>query len=125
MKRFFESLAKHTMNIINLKKKKMKLLTKEQQKSYQKTKTCYICKEKMKDKNYPKVNYHCHYTGKYRGAAHSIHNLKYSATKKLHNGSNYNYHFIIKELPLHNGPNYNSHFIIKELAEEFEKQLLV
>ena len=125
MKRFCEFSAKHTMNIINLKKKKVELLTKKQQKSYQKTKTYYICKEKMKDKNYPKVNYHCHYTGKYRGAAHSIHNLKYSATKKLHNGSNYNYHFIIKELPLHNGPNYNSHFIIKELAEEFEKQLLV
>ena len=32
---------------------------------------------------------------------HSIHNLKYSAPKKIsiafHNGSNYDYHFIIKE----------------------------
>ena len=121
MKKLCESLAKHTMKIINLKKKKVKLLTKKQQKSYQNAKTCYICKEKIKDKNYCKVNYHCHYTGKYRGAAHSIHNLKYSATKKLHNGSNYHYHFIIKELALHNGSNYNCHFIIKELAEEFEK----
>ena len=45
---------------------------------------------------------HCDYTGEYRGAAHSICNLKYSVRKKipivLHNGCNYDYHFIIKEL---------------------------
>ena len=46
----------------------------------------------MKDKKYHKVGDHCHYTGEYRGAAHSICNLKY------HNGSNCDYHFIIKEL---------------------------
>ena len=37
----------------------------------------------------------------YRSAAHGIYNLKYSVpenfTIALHNGSNYNYHFIIKE----------------------------
>ena len=42
------------------------------------------------------------YTGEYRGAAHSIRNLKYSVTKKIptvfHNRSNYDYHFIMKEL---------------------------
>ena len=41
-------------------------------------------------------------TGEYRSAAHSICNLKYSVPKEIpivfHNGSNYNYHFIIKEL---------------------------
>ena len=54
----------------------------------------------MKDKKYHKVNNHCHYTGEDRGAAHSICNLKYSATKKIptifHNGSNYNYILWIK-----------------------------
>ena len=43
----------------------------------------------------------CSYTGEYRGAAHSICNLNYSVHKKIitfHNGSNYDYHFIIKEL---------------------------
>ena len=45
----------------------------------------------------------------HRGAAHNICNFKHSVPKKIpidfHNGSNYDYHFIIKKLP-----------------EEFEKQ---
>ena len=49
-----------------------------------------------------KVRYHCHYTGKYRGAAHSICNLRYKIPKEIsvvfHNGSTYDYHFIIKQL---------------------------
>ena len=55
----------------------------------------------MKNKKYLKVRDHCHYTGEYRGAAHSIYNLKYIVPKKLptvfHSGSNYDYHFMIKE----------------------------
>ena len=42
------------------------------------------------------------YTGKYRGAAHNICNLRYKVPKEIpvvfHNGSTYDYHFIIKEL---------------------------
>ena len=44
MKRFCEFLRQHAMKIINLKKKKMKLLTKEQQESYENAKISYICK---------------------------------------------------------------------------------
>ena len=44
----------------------------------------------------------CHYTGKYRGAAHDICNLRYKTPKKItvafDNGSTYDYYFIIKEL---------------------------
>ena len=107
MKKFCESLREHTIKIIKFKKKKMKLLIKEQQESYENVKICYICKEKfenkyLKDKKHQKVRDHCHYTGEYRGAAHSICNLKYSVPEKIpivfHNGSNYDYHFIIKEL---------------------------
>ena len=85
----------------------MNLLTKTQQESYENAKSRYICKEKfenkyLKDKKYRKVRDYCHYTGEYRGAAHSICNLKYSLPKKIplvfHNGSNYDYHFIIKKL---------------------------
>ena len=63
----------------------------------------------MKDKKYRKVRYHCHYTGECRGAAHSICNLKYRVPKKI-------------PIVFHNGSSYDYHFIIKELAEEFKKQ---
>ena len=66
----------------------MKSLTKEQQESYENAKICYICKETFEnkyvnDKEYRKVRDHCHYTREYRGVAHSICNLKYSALKKF------------------------------------------
>ena len=85
----------------------MKLLINELQVSYENATIFYICKEKienkyLEDKEYHKVRDHCHYIGEYRGAAQSICNLKYSVPKKVrivfHNGSNYDYHFIIKEL---------------------------
>ena len=86
MKNFCESLRKHTMKIITFKKKKIKLLTKEQQESHENEKICYICKEKLeneyfKDKKYHKVRDHCHYSGEYRGAVHSICILKNSVPK--------------------------------------------
>ena len=56
-----------------------------------------------RDLNYTKkVRDHCHFTAKCRGAAHSICNLKQKVSQeipvKIHNGSKYDYHFIIKEL---------------------------
>ena len=60
---------------------------------------------KMKKRNikpYQKVRDHSLNTGKFRGAAHSICNLRYKVPQeipvKIHNGSKYDYHFIIKEL---------------------------
>ena len=56
----------------------------------------------FKDKKYCKVRDHCHYIGKYRGAAQNICNLKGGVAKRkpvvFHNGSKYDHHFIIKEL---------------------------
>ena len=52
-------------------------------------------------KMYHKVRYHCHSTGKFRGAAHSIFNLRYKTSKEIpivfHNNSTYYYHFIINK----------------------------
>ena len=82
----------------------MKLLTKEQHESYEKI--SYISKEKfenryLKDKKYRKLRDICHYIGEYRGAPHIICNLEYSIPKSVpmifRNGSNHDYHFIIKE----------------------------
>ena len=49
---------------------------------------CYICKKGFStdddgNKKFSKVRHHCHYTGKYRGAAHSICNLRYKTRKKI------------------------------------------
>ena len=68
MKKFCESLRENTMKIINFQKKSVKLLTKEQQESYEDAKICYICKETFenkyfKDKKYRKARDHCHYRG--------------------------------------------------------------
>ena len=61
-----------------------------------------ILKKLSKNMNYRKVRDHCYYAGKYRGVAHSICNLKFNASNKIpvvfHNCSNYDYHFLIKEL---------------------------
>ena len=55
------------------------------------------------------IKYHCHYAGKYRGAAHSTCNLRYKTPKEI-------------PVAFHNDSIYDYHFIIKELAEEFEGQ---
>ena len=104
MKKFCKDLRKHAAKIINYEKKKMIPLTIKEEIDYNKQKICYICKKefnKNDEKNY-KVRDHCHYTGKYRGAAHNICNLRYKVPKEIpivfHNGSIYDHHFIIKKL---------------------------
>ena len=72
-------------------------LTKEKLKSHQYAKAYYVCgkrflKKFAKDKNYQKIRDHCHFAGKYRGAAHSIFHLRFNVSNlKLvfHKGSNY------------------------------------
>ena len=101
MKKFCKDLRTHATKIINCEKKKMIPLTTKEEIDYNKLKICYICKKEFDKKNY-KVRDHCHYTGKYRGAAHNICNLRYKIPKEIpvvfHNDSTYDYHFIIKEL---------------------------
>ena len=103
MKKFCKDLKEHATKIINYEKKKMIPLTIEEKIHYNKQKICYICKKEfINDKKNYKVRDHCHYMGKYRGAAHNICNLRYEVRKEIpivfHNGSTYDYHFIIKEL---------------------------
>ena len=54
----------------------------------------------MKDLDNDKVKDYCYFTGKYRGTAHKI--IKHKIPKNIpiifHNGSKYDYHFIIREL---------------------------
>ena len=85
-------------------------LTNEENEYYEMHKVCYICKKRFNtDKNdenafklYHKVRDHYHYTGEFRGTAQSICNLRYKAPNEIpiifHNGSTYDYNFIIKQL---------------------------
>ena len=109
VERFCKDLKEHAMKIINYDKNEMIQLTYEENKYYEIQTVCYICKKEFSDdddddddKNYQKVRDNCHYTGKYRGAAHNICNLRYKTPKEItavfHNGSTYDYHFIINQL---------------------------
>ena len=106
MKNFCLDLKEHVTKIINYEKKEMIPLTKEEKNLHNGQKVCHICKRifsaDYNNKKYHKVKDHCHYPGKYRGAAHDICNLRYKIPKEIpvviHNGSTYDYHIIIKEL---------------------------
>ena len=108
MKKFYKDLREHATKIINYEKQKMIPLTTEEKIYHNKQDICYIRRKEFdkSNKKHHKVRDHCHYTCKYRGAAHNICNLRYK---------------IPKEIPLvfHNGSTYDSHFIIKELVKEF------
>ena len=98
------------MKIINYEKKKIIPLTDKEKETYENQKICYICKQKFctnknNEKEFKlkqKVRDLCHYTGRYRGASHRICNLRYKIPKEVpvvfHNGSTYDYNFIIKPL---------------------------
>ena len=59
-------------------------LTNEEKEFYEKQKVSDICeKEFSTDKKYLKVRDHCHYTGKFRGAAPNNCNLRYSIPKEI------------------------------------------
>ena len=117
MESFSKDLRNQAMKIINYEKEEIIPVTYDEEKSYEKQKVCYICKKKFctnknDEKEFKikhKVRDHCHYTGKFRGAAHNICNLRYK---------------IPREIPVvfHNGSTYDYHFIIKQLAEEFKGQ---
>ena len=106
MEKFCKDLREHSTKIINYEKKKMIPLTTKEEIYHNRQKLCYICKKEFdnndNDKKQQKARDHCHYTGKYRDAAHNICNLRYKVPKEIpvvfHNGSTYDYHFIINEL---------------------------
>ena len=68
MRRFCKDLKDHATKIIDCKKKDMIPLTKEEEDNYNKENICHICKKEF---NNDKVRDHCHFTGKYMGAAHN------------------------------------------------------
>ena len=84
--------------------KLMDHLTKKQWKKYKKGTKCHICYKPFTLRD-PKVRDHCHYTGLYRGPAHSLCNLRYKIPSYIpvvfHNLSGYDAHLFIRELGAH------------------------
>ena len=79
-------------------------LTKKQWKKYKKATKCHNCYKPFTLRD-PKVRDHCHYTGLYRGPAHSLCNLRYKIPSYIpavfHNLSGYDAHLFIRELGAH------------------------
>ena len=90
-----------------LKPKPLKL-TPEEEKDFKSAKVCYICEQEFgvyeKTGEIFKVRDHCHFTGKYRGAAHNECNLK--CRKPL-----------ILPVVFCNLQGYDSHLFIQQLAK--------
>ena len=98
---FVNKLAKVTNKIYNdFYQRPIPLrLTRQEQKSFDKEEICHTCKKELLD---DKVRDHCHFTGKYRGAAHNSCNLQCRKPKILpvifHNLQGYDAHLFIKQL---------------------------
>ena len=79
----------------------MKPLTPKGMDRYKRLERCHICFKPFKEDK-PKVRDHCHYTGHYRGPAHTKCNLQYKILSYIpivfHNLSGYDAHLFIKEL---------------------------
>ena len=104
------------MKINDYEEKELTPLTHEENNFYKEQEAWHICKEKFctdkDDKSYihkRKFKYHCHYTGKFRGAAHSKCNLNYKVPKDI-------------PIIIHNAT-YDTHFIINQLGIEFKSEV--
>ena len=89
---------------LSLPKKEMIPLSSEEWKKFHGSEVCWLCKGKFGEKTFSKVRDHCHYTGKFRGAAHQSCNLKFKRPKFtpvfFHNLQNYDAHLFVRALGL-------------------------
>ena len=98
---FVEKLVEVTKAIYNdfYRRPKPLRLTQEEKNLFSKEVNCHICMGELKT---DKVRDHCHFTGKYRGAAHNICNLRCKKPLVLpvifHNLQGYDGHLFIKQL---------------------------
>ena len=117
MNKLSKDLLKIGKKIINEEKKDTIPLTDDQKIKQEKSTHRYLCNQSFNTnkqskyyKNYKKVRDHCNYTGIYRGAAHYLCNLKNQVQKDI-------------PVIIHNGSNYDFHLLIKDLANEFKSDI--
>ena len=96
---FINWLEEDVKIISELGNEKM-IITPEEEEQFKQASDCWICHKKLNLED--RVRDHCHYTGRYRGAAHNICNLKYSKPNNIsvffHNLTGYDSHLFIKKL---------------------------
>ena len=103
---FSERIMEETRRLYkSAPQKPMDELTKKQKGEHNNAKKCNICYKEFYSKDI-KVRDHCHYTERYRGAAHSSSNLMYRIQSYIpvvvfHNSAEYDAHLFIKELAKH------------------------
>ena len=117
---------------LSLPKKEMVPLSPEEWKKFRESEVCWLCKGKFGEKTFSKVRDHCHYTGKFRGAAHQSCNLKFKRPKFtpvfFHNLQNYDAHLFVRALGLMDDvlsisciPNNNEKYISFSLKFELKR----
>ena len=96
---FINWLEEDVKIISELGNEKM-VITPEEQEQFNQASNCWICGELLNLQD--RVRDHCHYTGRYRGAAHNRCNLKFSKPNNIsvffHNLTGYDSHLFIKKL---------------------------
>ncbi|CAH3172567.1 unnamed protein product [Porites lobata] len=98
---FVNKIVGYTQSIYDTyyRKPKPMLITKEEKISFKQAEYCSLCEEELGE---DRVRDHCHFTGKYRGAAHNECNLRCRKPRVLpvifHNLQGYDAHLFIKEL---------------------------
>ena len=101
---FINWLEEDIKQIANLGNEKM-IITAEEEEEFKQASDCWICGKKLNLED--RVRDHCHFTGRYRGAAHNQCNLKYSKPNNIsvffHNLSGYDSHLFIKKLGVTKG----------------------
>ena len=104
--KFVEMLEEDIKIIVNIPEVDM-IFGKEEAERFKKETKCWICKQEFNNDKDVKVRDHCHFTGRYRGAAHNSYNLKYRKPDftpvAFHNLSGYDSHLFIKELGFSEG----------------------
>ena len=108
--------------------KKM-IFTKADAKMYSEATTCHICDGEFSEGGEIKVRDHCHFSGKFRGAAHNSCNINYKAPKffpvVFHNLSGYDSHLFIKKLHGDNGEKINCIPNNEEKYISFSREVIV
>ena len=104
--KFVEMLEEDIKIIANIPEVDM-IFGKEEAERFKKETKCWICEGEFNDDKDVKVRDHCHFTGRYRGAAHNSCNLNYRKPNftpiTFHNLSGYDSHLFIKELGFSGG----------------------